>query len=511
MQFLSFLSSISFGMTLLCAVFALLVAFLNSTGQATSSSSCCAALQSALQSQVFNVNTDTYQRSVESYWSLDTQLRPACIVQPRNPQEVSLAVTTLVTTNDQSPQCQFAIRSGGHSAVPGTSNIQGGVTIDLSLLNSTVYHPDKGFASIGPGARWESVYKELKQYDVTVTGGRDATVGVGGLITGGGNSFFAAEHGFGCDNVVNFEIILANGSLINANNSTHADLWKALKGGSGNFGIVTRFDLTTFPHKYFWGGMVEYDGFTTPQQISALVDFTDRIAEDRYASLLPMYRYDSSSDFNRVAVAMHYTKPEAFPSAFQDFYRLPNISSTVRFDHIYNFTREMSPLAGLHHILLTQTFINDARVVQKAIELQNHYISEAKAKAHGNDWTLISLFQPFPAVFGQLAKHKGGNMLGLDDENNHILYLLGYSWDNTADNDLFNSIGYKVFGEVQSYAKELGVDGRYVYLNYAGKGQNPLQSYGEDNAREIARVAKTYDPQGVFQRQVPGGFKISMA
>lgn len=139
-----------------------------------------------------------------------------------------------------------AVRSGGHGW-PGASNTAGGVTIDLSMMNRTAYDPETNVASIQPGGHWKDVYADLEKQGVVVAGGRDGGVGVGGFLLGGGLSFYSGRTGFGCDSVVNFEVVLANGTIVNANRTAHADLWRALKGGGSNFGIVTRFDMEAIP------------------------------------------------------------------------------------------------------------------------------------------------------------------------------------------------------------------------------------------------------------------------
>ena len=146
-----------------------------------------------------------YDLSVTSYFSINAQLRPECIAQPLTANDVSSAVTALVS-DDLKKTCNFAVRSGGHTTWAGANNIKDGVTIDLSALNSVTYNEDDSTASIGPGARWRGVYESLSKLGVTVPGGRAGTVGVGGLTLGGGNSFFAAQYGFVCDNVANFEV-----------------------------------------------------------------------------------------------------------------------------------------------------------------------------------------------------------------------------------------------------------------------------------------------------------------
>lgn len=98
-------------------------------------------------------------------------------------------------------------------------------------------------ASIQPGSKFGDAYTALDPHNVSIAGGRASVVGVGGFVTGGGYSFQSNAHGFACDNVANYEIVLANGSVVNANSQENSDLWKAQKGSSGNFGFVTRIDM----------------------------------------------------------------------------------------------------------------------------------------------------------------------------------------------------------------------------------------------------------------------------
>lgn len=113
-------------------------------------------------------------------------------------------------------------------------------------MNQTTYDVDTTIASVQPGARWGAVYKALEPFGVAAVGGRADVVGVGGFITGGGYSFHTGTRGWACDAVHNFELVLANGSVIDVNREQHADLFQALKGSSGNLGLVTRVDLSTF-------------------------------------------------------------------------------------------------------------------------------------------------------------------------------------------------------------------------------------------------------------------------
>lgn len=105
-----------------------------------------------------------------------------------------------------------------------------------------------------PLFRWSDVYEYLQKFELTAAGGRLGPVGVPGLLLAGGVNFYGNQVGFSCDTIVNYEIILADGSIVEANKASYPDLFWALKGGSSNFGIVTRFDLETIKSPKVWAG-----------------------------------------------------------------------------------------------------------------------------------------------------------------------------------------------------------------------------------------------------------------
>ncbi|KAL5366281.1 hypothetical protein BJX96DRAFT_180588 [Aspergillus floccosus] len=438
-------------------------------------------------------------------------LYPSCILKPQSSSQVADAISILSTVDDGSYRCKFAVRSGGHTPWAGAAISQGGVVVDLSRINSTVFNPQSTTASIGAGAKWASVYRALKKHGVAVTRGRADSVGVGGLVTGGGLSFFTAQHGFVCDNVQSFEVVLADGTLVIANSTSHSSLFRELKGGSNNVGIVTKIELATFPQGDLWGGIIGHQASTIPLQIGALVNFTERIVDDPFASLVTIWQYTSESEQLEAATGIQYARPVQRPAIFDEFLRIAH-SSTTRVADIYDLMMETAPPPGQRVLLLTLTFANDARVVQKIFEEQKRMIDAAKPRISGEVWNVFSFLQPFPALFGQLSTKNMGNILGRGDmDKNCLLYLLFVSWDNRRDDHFFHDLGYRLIDSVRDYSREMGAGDEFIYLNYAGKAQNPLRSYGEDNLREILRVTKEYDPDRVFQIRVPGGFKASMA
>lgn len=156
-------------------------------------------------------------------------------------------------------------------------------------------------ASIGPGGRWREVYAELHKHGRIVAGGREGNVGVAGLILGGGNTFLTARRGFACDNVVEFEVVLADGRIVRAGRDENSDLYRALKGGSVNFGIVTDFKMRTVECDRVWGGMTFFSKDHIPAFIEAVRDFTANIARYPDDNLVTMFTY--APNFKDIVVA----------------------------------------------------------------------------------------------------------------------------------------------------------------------------------------------------------------
>lgn len=134
-------------------------------------------------------------------------MRPQCVITPTEPAEVG---ATLLLSRLSG--CPFAARSGGHSPIRGASNSPGGISIWLKEFNDVTLNEDKTIVSVGTGLTWGEVYDSLQGTNLTVVGGRSATVGVGGFLLGGGISFHSNLHGLGIDNVESFEVRIIDSS-----------------------------------------------------------------------------------------------------------------------------------------------------------------------------------------------------------------------------------------------------------------------------------------------------------
>lgn len=295
----------------------------------------CSALAAGLASQVFTPGSRGYNESLTSYFSAqETAVHPSCIVKPLSTGDVSKAVATLTRSN-----CSFAVRSGGHGMWAGNANIANGVTIDLQGMDAVSLQNGSSVVSVGAGARWGHVYEALVPHNLVIAGGRVGTVGVAGLTLGGGLSTFSPRYGWTCDQVKNYEVVLGNGTVINANETHNVELAHALRGGSNNFGVVTRFDFQAYEQGELWGGTVHYSLDTIDQQLLAASNLASADPYDEYANLVMAFSYATGAE-RTISNSLYYTKPVEYPEFFKPFTDIPHGNTTLRTANITSFADE---------------------------------------------------------------------------------------------------------------------------------------------------------------------------
>lgn len=195
-------------------------------------------------------------------------------------------------------------------------------------MNRSQYHAECNLASVEPGAQWKHVYRDLlDNSNVMVTGGRDGGVGVGGFLLGGGMSYYTGLNGFACDTVINYEVVLANGTIVQANASSNASLWKALKGGIFNFGIVTRFDLHTMPAENLAYGESVVQAAYSDSMVDALFEFTEASEQQPEDALFLLYSHDTSiaEDITVLAVQVN-TRGNLNSTGFDKIRTIPSLT-----------------------------------------------------------------------------------------------------------------------------------------------------------------------------------------
>jgi FAD/FMN-containing dehydrogenase len=176
--------------------------------------------------------------------------RPAAIARCRSAEDV--AITLAVAQDHGLP---VAIRGGGHN-VAGHAVCDGGIVIDLLELDTVEVDAEARIARAGGGAKWRAFDAATAPHGLAAPGGTFDTTGVGGLTLGGGIGFLIGRHGLSCDNLVGAQLVTVDGDILEVGEEMHAELFWALRGGGGNFGVVTRLDFRLHPVSEVVGGML---------------------------------------------------------------------------------------------------------------------------------------------------------------------------------------------------------------------------------------------------------------
>ncbi|KAE9969552.1 hypothetical protein Vi05172_g4537 [Venturia inaequalis] len=455
---------------------------------------------------VYQPNSTVYVDREASYYSASAIESPWCIVQPKNSAEVSLALKTLLTLGSN-----WAVRCGGHTAWGASADIHDGVTIDLGVMNKTQYDTSSQVAKIDGGSLWKDVYGELEKYGATAPGGRTSTVGVGGFTLGGGNNFWSGKLGFTCDNVVNFEVVLASGEIVNANKTVNSDLWKALKGGSSNFGIVTRFDVQAFSAGNLYGGMLTFPDSATDQVIAAFVSFTNNIVNYQEGEAITYWSFIKGATESIIINDIQDVSGAVDAPAFKQFKAItPVLSSTLRSASHLNMAVELNFANGNRNVWFAITVKNDASMLKYIVDQHNAFIPAWRNATGDDTFSLYTIFQNLPTVLFDHGVEKGGNVLGMDSvKENSVMFEVIFVFENAALEDQAREALATYRETVKAESVKRGVDVDWEYLNYADKTQNPLSTYGDENVAFMKTVAAKYDPNGIFQTRQPGGFKLS--
>ncbi len=303
----------------------------------------------------------------------------------------------------------------------------------------------------------------------------------------------------------------------------------ALKGGSNNFGIVTRFDFTTFEQGDLWAGQVYYPASSATQQFQALYEFveassavydprgdaqvilayvitgtTTLFANSRFLPMLINVIF-----VNLTAPAFSYTLPEEYPAILRNLTDIqPQFDNTLRITSLADITMQIESGTpnGSRYLFGTATFGNDADFFE---ELKNMSDTEFAPLVHAYVSGLLVSVVLQPLTAPMLVAGCGKNSLGLcPDAGNLIILDLTIQWTSASDDDLVNSAAQRFVDCAIARAQARGISNRYIYLNYALESQDPIGSYGQDNLNSMRATSLKYDPRQVFQRLVPGGFKL---
>jgi FAD/FMN-containing dehydrogenase len=403
---------------------------------------------------------------------------PACILQCRGTDDIVAAVRFA-----RARSLPISIRGGGHN-VGGRAVVDGGVMIDLSLARNVSVDPVKRIAVAEGGATWADFNKATQQHGLATTGGVISSTGVAGLTLGGGLGWLMSRHGMAVDNLVAAEVVTADGEVLEVSDTAHPDLFWALRGGGGNFGVVSTFTFRLHPVGEVIGGLVAHP-------------FA------RAGEVLRFYRsttQDASDDLTVFAGLLH--APDGSGA---------KLSVMVMF--------HPDPVSGMNDVAAIRAFgppIMDG-VGPMPYEQVNSMLDGGFPRGALNYWKssflaelpdaaidrMTELFAACPAPMGaMLLEHFHGAVTRVDlKETAYPHRQKGYNlliiaeWMDPAQSAECIAWARNTYQAMEPYM----ASGRYV--NYLGEDEGTdatAAAYGENVAR-LREVKTKYDPENVFR------------
>jgi FAD/FMN-containing dehydrogenase len=431
-------------------------------------------------------------------WNAMFDRRPAVIVQCTGVADVQEAVRFgrtegLVTT----------VRGGGHS-FPGASSLDGGLVIDLRLMSGVMVDPERRVARAQAGVTWGLFDRETQVHGLAGTGGMVSTTGIGGLTLGGGLGRFMRKHGLTCDNVLSYEIVTADSEVLQVTRDSHPDLFWALRGGGGDFGVVTRFEYQLHPL-----GPLVLGGFlgwsldearevlgrhrplveTAPEELQLQYIFTTAppapfVPERLHGELVMILAITWMGELDEGA---QYVDP--FARLVEPAW---NLVAPTPYTKLQQFADSLAP-EGRRNYLKSGYFDELTDEVADAVIDQ--------AQRFTSPYSLIELYQ----MGGALERvPKEDSAFG--ERGAGFFYTAVSTWEDPADDEA-----------ALEFCRELDVafdpirrPGRYINFVVEGDDAALREALGDETVARLAAVKKTYDPEGFFSRD-PAARRVSAA
>ena len=381
----------------------------------------------------------------------------------------------------------LAVRGGGHS-VPGFGTCDGGVVLDLSPMKGVRVDPENRIVRAEGGCTWGDFNHATHAFGLATTGGIVSTTGITGLTLGGGMGHLSRAHGLSCDNLLSADMVTADGSFVTCDKDHNSDLFWAIRGGGGNFGVVTSFKYQLHPVPEVFGGPTFYQ-----------VD----------GKVLRNYQELISNAPPELGIVFAFAQALPLPFVPEDWHGKPVMAavtcwsgSSDRDEEITGLLKDLGSVVGQALWRMPYPAINTLFDELLPRGLQHYWkanvsneISEEALAVHLEHGPLVPSLESGPFFFpingachdveiGETAFAHRGAMFSL---------VIAGSWQEPTDNDKNTSWVRDYYAALRPYSEEGG------YINFmSGDDQDRAPSNYGANYQRLREIKAVYDPDNLF-------------
>ena len=411
-------------------------------------------------------------------WNAMVDRRPALIARCTGANDVAAAIAHARTTG-----LEIGVKSGGHSVL-GLSVPQDGLMIDLTPMSAVRVDPATRRATVGGGALLRFLDQATQAHGLATTAGNVSHTGVGGLTLGGGMGWLGRQAGLACDNVEAYTVVTAGGEILRATATDHADLFWGLRGGGGNFGVVTEFEFRL--HPVAGDALVVELSFDPEDAFEPMRRWRDLLADaPRQATLTA----DAFTRDGRPVIVIGFVWV-GDPDAGMAY--LPTMRGIG-----VGAAESVEPM----RYLALQTIGDANHVHGKRRYSAGHYLTElsdaaieaflGRGASAGVDWTTVAGggLQAYGGAIGEVANDDSA----FSHRDALVEFFAGQTWTDPADDE-------ERMASARAFGAALAPFASGVYVNVLNEQDQAgvRRAYGDAKLARLSDLKRRYDPDNVF-------------
>ena len=443
-------------------------------------------LRESVRGQVFTPGTEGYEDAARIWNGAYDGRRPAVVVSCTGAADVIAAVAFA-----RANHLEIAVRGGGHS-VAGFSTGDDVMVIDLSPMNSVRVDTTTRWATVGGGAVWADVDHETLAHGLATTGGLISSTGVAGFTLGGGIGWLMRKYGLAADNLIGADVVTADGRLVHACDSENRELFWGLRGGGGNFGIVTQFEFELHPiPEAIYAGPIFYSADADRDLLRRFRDWAPGLSDD----VSTLVNLTTAPPLPVIPQEWHGRKVAAFVAAsagpveegeghVRDIRAVAEPVADLLGPMPYKVIQTLlDPLwaKGIHaYFKATNLSRLDDELIERLIEL-HHRAPGPQAEIHVQQ------------LGGAIGRVPAADTAFPDRSAPYVLNAVT-GWHDPAQAEAHISWAREVIEAAADASTGL------AYVNFLGDSGAGRSSYGEETYARLQSLKQEYDPTNVFAR-----------